>query len=76
MRSQETRDVSEELNSRAQSERQGIVNESDVGYSAQLSQQNVQRLRDIYEGDLLLWTEYIIVRSLNWNHDLTGSHAV
>jgi len=54
MRSQETRDVSEELNSRAQSERQGIVNESDVGYSAQLSQQNVQRLRDIYEGDLLL----------------------
>lgn len=54
IRSRETRDMSEELNSRAQSERQGIVNESDVGYSAQLSQQNVQRLRDIYEGDLLL----------------------
>jgi len=31
MRSRETRDMSEELNSRAQSERQGIVNESDMG---------------------------------------------
>jgi len=31
IRSRETRDMSEELNSRAQSERQGIVNESDMG---------------------------------------------
>jgi len=31
MRSRETRDMSEELNSRAQSERQGIVHESDMG---------------------------------------------